>query len=94
MCAQAEGAFYSKLRNIVWCPVLEAPPVEGVPWPKLSQRLASPQFARPLKDLWRVSATMAIVDGDCRWVPCNAKCLSNNTSPLIAVRKFTVIGRL
>ena len=63
---QAEESFFAQLQNIAWCPVLEAAPMEGVPWREVPQQIAPPYAVWPMKDLWLVSATLAVLDGDCR----------------------------
>ncbi|KAI5066266.1 hypothetical protein GOP47_0018890 [Adiantum capillus-veneris] len=57
--------FWVNLSGINWCPVLTAAPVPDLPWPKeLKSSLVSPRIARPKSQMWHVSATMRIVDGE------------------------------
>uniref|UniRef100_A0A9I9DSX1 RING-type domain-containing protein n=1 Tax=Cucumis melo TaxID=3656 RepID=A0A9I9DSX1_CUCME len=57
--------FWNDLRKISWCPVLLSPPFETVPWPVVSSVVAPPKLVRLPKDLWLVSASMRILDGEC-----------------------------
>ncbi|EFJ19830.1 hypothetical protein SELMODRAFT_152901 [Selaginella moellendorffii] len=57
--------FWSELANICWCPVLLEPPHDQMPWPVVSQSLAPPRLVRLPSDIWLVSATMRILDGQC-----------------------------
>ncbi|MCO5547273.1 hypothetical protein L7F22_000720 [Adiantum nelumboides] len=57
--------FWIHLNGIKWCPVLTVAPLEDLPWPKeLTSSLASPRTTRPKSQMWHVSATMHIVDGE------------------------------
>ena len=58
--------FWEELSNISWCPVMQEPPAPGLPWHSSIQMLASPRVVRPMKDMWKVSATLAILDGESR----------------------------
>eukprot|EP00854_Cymbomonas_tetramitiformis_P005339 gene5339-6482_t len=69
-----------QLQNVAWCPVLSAPPVEGLPWPGTVTHVAPPRVVRPQEggkalrgdvwfgqgDMWLVSSCMRILDGECR----------------------------
>ncbi|CAN0888331.1 SACS [Linum grandiflorum] len=57
--------FWSDLRLISWCPVMVAAPFPTLPWPLVSSMLAPPRLVRPQTDLWMVSASMRILDGEC-----------------------------
>ncbi|XP_023513522.1 sacsin isoform X1 [Cucurbita pepo subsp. pepo] len=57
--------FWNDLRKISWCPVLLTPPFETLPWPIVSSMVAPPKLVRLPKDLWLVSASMRILDGEC-----------------------------
>lgn len=57
--------FWNDLRKISWCPVLLSPPFEALPWPVVSSMVAPPKLVRLPKDLWLVSASMRILDGEC-----------------------------
>ncbi|KAH7404684.1 hypothetical protein KP509_15G038000 [Ceratopteris richardii] len=58
--------FWSELASICWCPVLVQPPHPGLPWPSATAPLAPPRLVRLPADLWLVSASMRILNGDCR----------------------------
>lgn len=57
--------FWNDLRMISWCPVLVSAPFQSLPWPAVSSTVAPPKLVRPLTDLWLVSASMRILDGEC-----------------------------
>ncbi|CAN1168841.1 SACS [Linum perenne] len=57
--------FWNDLRSISWCPVMVDAPFPTLPWPLVSSLLAPPRLVRPQTDLWMVSATMRILDGEC-----------------------------
>ncbi|RDX78476.1 Sacsin, partial [Mucuna pruriens] len=57
--------FWNDLRLISWCPVLVSTPFQSLPWPVVSSMVAPPKLVRPLNDLWLVSASMRILDGEC-----------------------------
>ncbi|TKY69100.1 Sacsin protein [Spatholobus suberectus] len=56
---------WNDLRLISWCPVLVSTPFQSLPWPVVSSMVAPPKLVRPLNDLWLVSASMRILDGEC-----------------------------
>lgn len=57
--------FWNDLRMICWCPVLVSTPYETLPWPSVSSMVAPPKLVRLRRDLWLVSASMRILDGEC-----------------------------
>ncbi|KAL4575550.1 hypothetical protein LXL04_022397 [Taraxacum kok-saghyz] len=57
--------FWFDLRLISWCPVLVSSPFESLPWPVVSSMVAPPKLVRLSSDLWLVSASMRILDGEC-----------------------------
>ncbi|KAL8224267.1 hypothetical protein R6Q57_019742 [Mikania cordata] len=57
--------FWNDLRLISWCPVLVSSPFQSLPWPVVSSTVAPPKLVRLYSDLWLVSASMRILDGDC-----------------------------
>lgn len=57
--------FWNELRLISWCPVLISPPHMSLPWPTVSSLVAPPKLVRLYMDLWLVSASMRILDGEC-----------------------------
>lgn len=57
--------FWNELRLISWCPVLISPPQMSLPWPTVSSLVAPPKLVRLYSDLWLVSASMRILDGEC-----------------------------
>ncbi|XP_058090303.1 uncharacterized protein LOC131236843 isoform X2 [Magnolia sinica] len=57
--------FWSDLRMICWCPVLVSSPYQALPWPSVSSTVAPPKLVRLPADLWLVSASMRILDGEC-----------------------------
>ncbi|GFZ15718.1 zinc finger, C3HC4 type (RING finger) family protein [Actinidia rufa] len=57
--------FWSDLRMICWCPVLVSCPYQALPWPAVSSMVAPPKLVRLYRDLWLVSASMRILDGEC-----------------------------
>lgn len=64
---QAEmTAFWRELSNIAWCPVLAEAPEPYLPWSPGTEAVAPPRAVRPPSDTWLVSATLRILDGECR----------------------------
>ncbi|CAM6095372.1 unnamed protein product [Calypogeia fissa] len=62
----SEIRFWSQLMNICWCPVHTKPLEEGLPWPQhVLGAIAPPKLVRPMSQMWLVSATMRILDGEC-----------------------------
>ncbi|KAH6783246.1 zinc finger protein [Perilla frutescens var. hirtella] len=57
--------FWNELRLISWCPVLISPPHMLLPWPTVSSLVAPPKLVRLYTDMWLVSASMRILDGEC-----------------------------
>ncbi|KAI4370762.1 hypothetical protein MLD38_019073 [Melastoma candidum] len=57
--------FWYDLRMICWCPVLVSAPFESLPWPSVSSVVAPPKIVRLERDMWLVSASMRILDGEC-----------------------------
>ncbi|XP_021724690.1 uncharacterized protein LOC110692006 isoform X2 [Chenopodium quinoa] len=57
--------FWNDLRMICWCPVIVTAPYQALPWPGVSSTVAPPKLVRPKTDLWLVSASMRILDGEC-----------------------------
>ncbi|KAK8486465.1 hypothetical protein V6N11_045126 [Hibiscus sabdariffa] len=57
--------FWNDLRLICWCPVLVSSPFQALPWPVVSSKVAPPKLVRLQADLWLVSASMRILDGEC-----------------------------
>ncbi|XP_031090600.1 sacsin isoform X2 [Ipomoea triloba] len=57
--------FWNDLRLISWCPVLIHSTYQSLPWPAVSSMVAPPKIVRPYADLWLVSASMRILDGEC-----------------------------
>ncbi|GFQ05377.1 sacsin [Phtheirospermum japonicum] len=57
--------FWNELRLISWCPVLVSSPHTSLPWPTVSSLVAPPKLVRLFSDLWLVSASMRILDGEC-----------------------------
>jgi sacsin len=60
-----EEEFWSELKLISWCPVISDPPVRGLPWLQSSNQVASPIIVRPRSQMWMVSSSMLILDGEC-----------------------------
>jgi sacsin len=60
-----EEEFWSELKLISWCPVISDPPVRGLPWLQSSNQVASPTIVRPRSQMWMVSSSMLILDGEC-----------------------------
>ncbi|XP_020581520.1 sacsin isoform X2 [Phalaenopsis equestris] len=58
--------FWNDLRMICWCPVLDSAPHATLPWPVVSSMVAPPKIVRPREDIWLVSASSRILDGECR----------------------------
>lgn len=58
--------FWNDLTVICWCPVLINPPYPLLPWPSVSTTVAPPKLVRLVADVWLVSASMRILDGECR----------------------------
>ncbi|CAM0901691.1 unnamed protein product [Alopecurus aequalis] len=57
--------FWSDLRMICWCPVLVTAPSPVLPWPSVSSMIAPPKQVRLQEDMWIVSASSRILDGEC-----------------------------
>lgn len=57
--------FWVNLRMICWCPVLVSPPFQSLPWPVVTCPVAPPKLVRLKSDMWLVSASMRILDGEC-----------------------------
>lgn len=57
--------FWSEMRAIPWCPVCADPPFLGLPWLKSSNQVASPSNVRPKSQMWLVSFSMHVLDGEC-----------------------------
>jgi sacsin len=57
--------FWSDLRMICWCPVLVTAPCPALPWPSVSSMIAPPKQVRMQEDMWIVSASSRILDGEC-----------------------------
>ncbi|KAJ0094050.1 hypothetical protein Patl1_16358 [Pistacia atlantica] len=62
---EPEENFWSEIKAITWCPISPDPPVQGLPWLKTSNQVASPSIVRPKSQMWMVSSTMHILDGEC-----------------------------
>jgi len=61
-----EEEFWSELKLISWCPVISNPAVRGLPWLKSNnQVVAPPTSVRPKSQMWMVSSSMFILDGEC-----------------------------
>eukprot|EP00884_Botryococcus_braunii_P020227 jgi/Botrbrau1/6889/Bobra.67_3s0008.1 len=63
---EVANKFWRELGNIAWCPVLAEAPERHLPWAPGTERVAPPSAVRPSSDLWLVSATLRILDGECR----------------------------
>ncbi|WOK94827.1 sacsin [Canna indica] len=57
--------FWNDLRMICWCPVLIKAPHPAIPWPSVTSMVAPPKVVRLQKDMWLVSASTRILDGEC-----------------------------
>ncbi|KAJ6929572.1 hypothetical protein NC652_013451 [Populus alba x Populus x berolinensis] len=57
--------FWNDLRMICWCPVMVTAPFKTLPWPIVTSMVAPPKLVRLQADLWLVSASMRILDGEC-----------------------------
>lgn len=57
--------FWTDLKMICWCPVLTAAPHPALPWPAVSSMVAPPKLVRLQTDVWLVSASTRILDGEC-----------------------------
>ncbi|CAF2017384.1 unnamed protein product [Brassica napus] len=62
---QSEHEFWDQMRSIAWCPICLDPPIEGIPWLESSNLVASPDRVRPKSQMFLVSATMHLLDGEC-----------------------------
>ncbi|KAI4356900.1 hypothetical protein L6164_000883 [Bauhinia variegata] len=60
-----EEEFWSEMKLISWCPVISDPPVRGLPWLKSSNQVACPSVVRPKSQMWLVSSSMHVLDGQC-----------------------------
>lgn len=60
-----EEDFWSEMKTIAWCPVCVNPPFQGLPWLKPTSHLVSSSTVRPKSQMWMVSSTMHILDGQC-----------------------------
>ena len=59
-----EEEFWSEMKAIAWCPICSEPPIEGLPWLISSNQVAAPNMVRPKSQMWMVSATMHMLDGE------------------------------
>ncbi|KAG0476068.1 hypothetical protein HPP92_012909 [Vanilla planifolia] len=57
--------FWNDLRMICWCPVLVTAPHPALPWPAVTAIVAPPKIVRLREDIWLVSASSRILDGEC-----------------------------
>ncbi|WCJ40041.1 Zinc finger C3HC4 type (RING finger) family protein [Euphorbia peplus] len=57
--------FWNDMQMICWCPVMVSAPFQTLPWPVVSSTVAPPKLVRLQADLWLVSASMRILDGEC-----------------------------
>ncbi|KAJ3689238.1 hypothetical protein LUZ61_018402 [Rhynchospora tenuis] len=57
--------FWEKMKMICWCPVLIDAPHPALPWPMVSTMIAPPKQVRLQSDMWIVSASSRILDGEC-----------------------------
>lgn len=62
---KTEEEFWSEMKAISWCPVCVHPPLQGLPWLNSNSQVASPSSVRPKSQMWVVSCTMHVLDGDC-----------------------------
>lgn len=60
-----EEEFWSEMQAIAWCPVSVDPPLKGLPWLESSNQVAAPSTVRPKTQMWMVSCSMHILDGEC-----------------------------
>ncbi|KAM4120132.1 hypothetical protein ACJW30_03G110200 [Castanea mollissima] len=60
-----EEEFWSEMKSIAWCPVSSDPPLKGLPWLKSVNQVAPPTIVRPKTQMWTVSCSMHILDGEC-----------------------------
>ncbi|KAL6189694.1 hypothetical protein ACLB2K_036097 [Fragaria x ananassa] len=56
--------FWNDLWLVSWCPVLVSSPFLTLPWPVVSSTVAPPKLVRLQADMWLVSASMRILDGE------------------------------
>ncbi|XP_038718957.1 sacsin isoform X2 [Tripterygium wilfordii] len=61
--------FWNDLCLICWCPVTVSAPFQMLPWPLTSSTVAPPKLVRLQTDMWLVSASMRILDGECSSTP-------------------------
>lgn len=57
--------FWGEMKMICWCPVLVNAPHPALPWPLVSTTVAPPKLVRLQSDMWIVSASSRILDGEC-----------------------------
>lgn len=62
---QPDEDFWSEMRAIAWCPVYADPPLKGIPWLKSSNQVSQPINVRPKSQMFVVSCSMHILDGEC-----------------------------
>lgn len=60
-----EEEFWSEIKAIAWCLVCADPPLKGLPWLKSSNQVTPPSTVRPRSQMWMVSHSMYILDGEC-----------------------------
>lgn len=63
---ETESQFWLQLGSISWCPVLTTAPDNKLPWHRVLDPIVAPKLVRPQSQMWLVSATMYILDGECR----------------------------
>lgn len=61
----SEDEFWSEMKIISWCPIISDSPVLGLPWFNSGNKVASPTTVRPKLQMWIVSSSMHILDGEC-----------------------------
>ncbi|KAG0476035.1 hypothetical protein HPP92_012876 [Vanilla planifolia] len=60
-----EDEFWSEIKTIPWCPVYTTPLLTGQPWFTSDENVATPNTTRSKSQMWQVSSTMRVLDGDC-----------------------------
>eukprot|EP00803_Ostreobium_quekettii_P010692 evm.model.scf_230.1 EVM.evm.TU.scf_230.1 scf_230:55-29919(-) len=92
--SQRDKWMWEALAAKAWCPSIPNSPVNGLPWATAVRQLCPPRLVRPKKDMWVVSATMRILDGECSPKLCNALGWSASPKTQVLSAQLLELGKL